>query len=85
MVKTTDIQSKTKQAINLYLAQDLKGALRIFKGFDKQFDARQLRTLQIAYEVLAGKGSFYKQLGINIGHEVAESMNIIDNKYNIKF
>lgn len=85
MRTTTDIQSKTKKAISLYLAQDLKGALCIFKGFDRQFNARQLRTLQIAYEVLAGKGSFYKQLGINIGHEVAESTNIIDSKYNIKF
>lgn len=85
MTKTIDIQSKTKKAIGLYKAQDLKGALRIFKGFDRQFDRQQLRTLQIAYEVLTGHGSFYKQLGLNIGHYVGESMNIIDNKYNIQF
>lgn len=84
-MRTTDIQTKTQKAIQLYLSQDLKGALRIFKGFRRQFNASQLRTLQIAYEVLTGKGRFYKQLGININHEVAESMNIIDSTYNIKF
>ncbi len=82
---TTSFQSKTKKAIQLYLSKDLKGALRIFKGFNKQFEPKQLRTLQIAYEVLTGNGKFYKQLGININHEVAESMNIIDKKYDIKF
>lgn len=82
MIKT-DYKTKTQKAIEAFKAHDLRGALRIFKDFDRQFDGEQLRTLQIAYEVLSGKGRFYKQLGLNIGHFVAESMNIIEQKFNI--
>lgn len=84
-MKTTDYTTKTQKAIDAFKKQDLKGALRIFKGFDHQFAKNELRTIQIAYEVLTGKGKFYKQLGINIGHMVVESISIIENKYNIAY
>ena len=84
-MKTTDYTTKTQKAIDAFKKQDLKGALRIFKGFDHQFAKNELRTIQIAYEVLTGKGGFYKQLGINIGHIVVESISIIENKYNIEY
>ena len=84
-MKTTDYTTKTQKAIDAFKKQDLKGALRIFKGFDHQFAKNELRIIQIAYEVLTGKGSFYKQLGINIGDMVLESISIIENKYNITY
>ncbi len=57
-MKTTGHTTKTQKAIDAFKKQDLKGALRIFKGFDHQFAKNELRTIQIAYEVLTGKGSF---------------------------
>jgi len=84
-MKTADYSTKTQKAIDAFKKQDLKGALRIFKGFDHQFAKNELRIIQIAYEVLTGKGKFYKQLGINIGHMVVESISIIENKYNIAY
>lgn len=84
-MRTLDYTTKTRKAIDAFKKQDLKGALRIFKGFDKQFDKNEIRTLQIAYEVLTGKGRFYRQLGINIGHMVVESISIIENRYNIAY
>lgn len=59
-MKITDYTIKIQKAIDAFKKQDLKGALRIFKGFDHQFAKNELRTIQIAYEVLTGKGKFYK-------------------------
>lgn len=82
---TKECMTKTQKAINLFKAQDLKGALRIFKGFDRQFTKQEIRTIQIAYEILTGKGSFYKQLHYDLGSFIAGSMSIIERKYNITY
>lgn len=84
-MKTRDYTTKTQKAIEAFKAQDLKGALRIFKGFDRIFSKQEIRTLQIAYEILTGKGSFYKQLHYNIGAFVANSITIVEQKYNIAY
>ena len=58
---------ETKRDIARKLIKDgkVKDALRIVKKFDLIYTKEELRILGIAYECLAGKESFYKQLGEN--------------------
>lgn len=52
-------KDKLKQAVK---RGDYKTALRIAKGFRIEFTPEEQRTVQIAYECMAGKESFYRSL-----------------------
>lgn len=50
------METKTEKAKRLFLSGKVKEAMRIFKGFDRQFEKEQLRVLQIAYESMSVQG-----------------------------
>ena len=59
------METKTSKAIRLYKEGKLKSSLKIFKGFNMRFSEQEIRTLEIAYEIETGFGSFFSELGIN--------------------
>lgn len=77
------METKTEKAKRLFLSGKVKEAMRIFKGFDRQFDKEQLRVLQIAYESMSGHKSFYRALGIDTDKCEADSVDIVRRKYNM--
>lgn len=56
-------ETKRDTARNLIRAGKTKDAMRIVKTFDGIYSNDEMRTLQIAYECLTGKETFYKQMG----------------------
>lgn len=75
---------KTKQAVELFKAGNLKDALRIFRTFRFGFTKEERRTLEIAYECLSGNAGFYQQIGINTNSEIEKSKFILLSKYMLK-
>lgn len=75
------MKTKTNKAISLLQCGDFKAALAIFSTFRMGFTKEEQRTLKIASESLSGKGSFYRQLGIDIDKEIEKSKSIITSKY----
>ena len=57
------METKRDTARQLIRAGNTKDAMRIVKSFDGIYSKEEMRTLQIAYECLTGKESFYKQIG----------------------
>lgn len=57
------METKRDTARNLIRAGNTKDAMRIVKNFDGIYSKDEMRTLQIAYECLTGKESFYQQIG----------------------
>ena len=53
------METKTSKAIRLYKEGKLKSSLKIFKGFNMRFSEQEIRTLEIAYEIETGFGSFF--------------------------
>lgn len=78
------MDTKTKQAIDLYQKGDLKKSLSIFKTFKIGFTKEEQETISKAYEILTGKESFYKQLGIDTKKEVEKARDILKKKYHLK-
>ena len=72
---------KTKQAVKLFKAGNLKDALRIFRTFRIGFSKEEKRIIQIAYESLAGNDLFYASLGINTAECILKSKQILTEKY----
>lgn len=52
------MDTKTKQATDLFYSGEYKKALRIFKTFKIGFTKDEKRSIEIAHEYLTGKGSF---------------------------
>jgi len=57
------METKRDIARSLIRAGNTKDAMRIVKSFDGIYSKDEMRTLQIAYECLTGKESFYQQIG----------------------
>jgi hypothetical protein len=57
------METKRQKAVNHYNKGEFKKAFGIFSKFRIQVDKQQQRVLQIAYESLTGKASFYQSLG----------------------
>ena len=57
------METKRDTARKLIKAGQTKEAMRIVKSFDGIYSKNEMRILQIAYECLTGKESFYKQIG----------------------
>lgn len=80
----SDFETKTQKALRYYQNNDFKSALEIFKDFDRAFSKEDLRVVQIAYDIFAGFDSFYRQLHYDINYFVTKSLQIIDQRFNIK-
>lgn len=80
----SDFETKTQKALRYYQNNDFKSALEIFKDFDRAFSKEDLRVIQIAYDIFAGFDSFYRQLHYDINYFVTKSLQIIDQRFNIK-
>lgn len=69
--------TKRDKARELIKSGNTKEALRIVKSFDGIYSKDEMRTLQIAYECLAGKESFYQQLGEDVTKIKIEAENLL--------
>ncbi len=78
------MDTKTSQAIEYFKKGDYKKALSIFKTFKIGFTKDERDLISTAYEVLSGKESFYKQLGIDTKKELSKAIDLIKNKYKLK-
>ncbi len=77
------MDTKTQQALDFYKNGDLKKSLSIFKTFKMGFTKDEKNTLSTAYEILTGKESFYKQLGIDTVKELKIAKDILNKKYSL--
>ena len=73
------IQTKTNQAVNLYLNGEELKAFRIFKTFKLGFSKEERDTIISAYEILSGHDQFYKQLGKDVNQIVVNAHCIIND------
>lgn len=71
--------TKTDKARNFLKIGDYKSCLRILKSFRIGFSKEEKRILEIAYECLSGKDSFYRQLGIDVFDSINQGKMIVDN------
>ena len=76
-------QTATAKATEAFKAGNTAAALRIFKDFGRVFSKQELRTLQIAYESITGKGAFYQTIGIDTEATCAEATELIRLKFNL--
>lgn len=83
LMASIDFQTKTQKALQSYRNGDLKEALHIFKDFTRAFRKEEIRTIQVAYEILFGKGEFYEKLHYDLQKFVSDSIDIINKKFNI--
>jgi hypothetical protein len=74
-------EKKAEKARRLFAAGDLKGALGIYKTFPFGFTREEKRAIEIAYESLIGRESFFQQLGIDTAGMILQSKEIINLKY----
>ena len=77
------VDSKTNQALDLFKSGKMTKALSLFKTFKIGFSNEEQRTVQIAYEALTGKATFYEGLGINTAQTIEEATALIKTKYNL--
>lgn len=72
--------TRTQQARQHVEQGDWKAALSIYKTFRNTFTKDEKRTIEIAYECLAGHSDFYRQLGYYTDGLVGVAKAIICNK-----
>ncbi len=76
------METKTATAIKLFQEGSKKEALKLFKSFRFNISREEKRTLEISYECLTGKESFYNQLGVDVKAELQKANLIINNYIN---
>lgn len=74
--------NKTDKALTAFKAGRLKEALGIFAKFHG-FSKEEKRSIQIAYECMTGKESFYSSLGYNISGIRKDAILAISSKYGV--
>ena len=74
------VTTKTDKARRFFKTGDYKSCLRILKTFRIGFSKEEKRIIEIAYECLSGKDSFYRQLGIDVSASINQG-EIIAGKY----
>lgn len=57
--------TKKQKALKAYKEGNIKKALMYIKNFYMDFNKEEQRVIQIAYESMTGKESFYSELKIN--------------------
>lgn len=75
------METRTATAIAFFRNGKLKEAFRLFKTFRGRISANDKRTIEIAYESLAGHAGFYAMLGINPDEKISEATAIIKQAY----
>ena len=75
--------TKKEKAISLFKKKEYKKAFKIFKGFKLEFNKEENRILDLTYEILAGRDSFYRSIGINCDETVDLGFSLIRNKYKL--
>jgi len=73
--------TKRQHAIELFLNNDFKAALAIFKTFKIQVSKEEKRCLELAYAGLTGQSDFYSSIGVDTELELEKAKTIIKNKY----
>ena len=68
--------TKTTKAKEFLCKGDLKSCLRILKTFRVGINKTDKRSVEIAYECLSGRDSFYRQLGIDVQSEIMKGKDI---------
>lgn len=76
-------QPKTAIATDAFTRGDYVKALRILKDFGRMFDRDDLRILQIAYESLTGRASFYNNIGVDTVGTIKRAKELIKLKYKL--
>lgn len=72
------METKRNEAKSFIAKGDNKRALRIAKTLDATYSKDECRILEIAYECLTGKDSFYRQLGINVEENKAKAFELLE-------
>lgn len=75
------ITTKKQQVTDYLKKNDLKNALRIAKTFTIELNKDQQRSVQIAYESLTGKASYYQQLGIDTTSQLQIAESVLRSIY----
>ena len=73
--------TKTEQAITAFSNGNIKDAFRLITRF-RGFSNEEKRCIQIAYECLSGKESFYISLGIDTASMIDKAIEYVSAKYN---
>ena len=77
------METKTQKAVKLISSGDWKSGLQLIRTFRIGFTKEEMRTVEIASDVLNGHESFYRGLKIDTKKAVADCKKIITKKYNI--
>lgn len=72
-----NMETKTQKFKRLFKEKKYKDALRIIKSFRKGLKDDEIRTLNIAWECISGKDSFYSQLGFHPDKIKSEAYEIM--------
>lgn len=74
--------TKTEQALSAFRNGSLKEAFRLMFRF-KGFSPEEQRSIQIAYECMAGKASFYASLGISADEITGKAIDCVSKRYGV--
>ena len=75
--------TKTDKVKTLLRQGNVKDALAIAKTLHAGFTKKEKRSIEISYDVLSGRGDFYRQLGIDVDEEVRNAEFILRFKYKV--
>ena len=75
--------SKKQKAISFFENEEYKKAFKIFKTFKLEFNKDENRILDLTYEILAGRGRFYENIGIDCNEMCRLGFQLICEKYNL--
>lgn len=62
---------------------DFKKALKLAKTFDITYNKEEVGILEIAYETVSGRESFYKQIGVDTDLNKQKALQLLD-KLNVE-
>jgi hypothetical protein len=74
------METKRSKVINAINNGDYIGAMKLAKGFTRDFTKEESTTIKRAYEMHWNEG-FYKQLGFNKEEEYNKAVEILNNVY----
>jgi hypothetical protein len=75
--------TKTSIAKDLYQAGRLKECLKMVKTFTKGITKDDHRVVTVHYEVLCGRGDFYKSIDVDIKSMELEVPNVLKKVFNL--
>ncbi len=66
------------KARSFLITGNIKQALKLAKTFDITYSKEEISELEIYYEVLSGRESFYKQLGVDLDLNKETALKLLD-------